>query len=171
MIDSIPDLWSDDIQVKVLTPLAILRTQASLLRRKTQGIVEAVVDTRTSAESVSYHFDLIAPAANGYRERILTATHTPKRVYPVTVTAECFAAKKNGQLPLLRAPGGPPPNERTAVTQEAFIGLVKEVLQSPEVRGAIESLIAQSNEAASSPSSSPSDVNLAAPSPSNESDT
>jgi hypothetical protein len=170
MTDSIPDLWSDDIQVKVLTPVAILRAQASSLRRKTQGLVVAELDTRTSAEYVRHHFDLIAPAANGYRERILTAAHSSKKVYPVTVTAECFAARFNHLSPSLRVLGGPPRNERTAATQEAFIGLVKEVLQSPEVRGTIESLIAQSNEAASSPSSSPSNVDPTTPPPSNEND-
>jgi hypothetical protein len=155
MTDSIPDLWSDDIQVKVLAPAAILRAQVSSLRRKTQGLVEAVVDTRTSAESIRHHLDLIAPAVNGYRERILTATHSTKKVYPVTVTAECFATREKGRLQLLSARkilDGLQPNERTAITQEAFIGLVKEVLQSPEVRGAIESLIAQSNEAMTSSS-------------------
>jgi hypothetical protein len=151
MTDSIPDLWSSDIQVRVLTPLAILRAQASLLRRKTQGLVEAVVDTRTSKESIRHHLDLIAPAVNGYRERMLTATHSPNRVYPVTVAAECFFPKGGNAATLLAAIIDKlPENERIAGTQDDFIKLVKEVLQSLQVRGAIESLIAQSNEAKSS---------------------
>jgi hypothetical protein len=87
----------------------------------------------------------------------------------VIVTAECFAARFNHLTPSLRFLGGPPPNERTAATQEAFIGLVKEVLQSPEVRGAIESLIAQSNEAMNSSPVSPAEsvpVEPAGPPPS-----
>src|SRR5207245_3229706 len=34
---AIPDLWSQDIKVDVLSPLAILRSQESLLSRKTKG--------------------------------------------------------------------------------------------------------------------------------------
>lgn len=142
MSAAIPDLWSDDIRVDVLTPLAILKTQEGILAKKTHGILEAQVTTNYTQKLVQHDLDLIAPALGYYRERILSATHGQDRVYPVTITAESFRPPRKfvGSL------GELAPNQKIAETEEAFISLVRDVLQSGEVRGLIQSLIARSNE-------------------------
>src|SRR4051794_11804124 len=91
MTTTLPDLWSDDIKVDVLSPLVILRSQEGYLERKTQGLLQAKVATTRSGDWVQHQLDLIAPALGGYRRSLLTARHNAEMIYPVFVRAECFA--------------------------------------------------------------------------------
>ena len=145
MPPKIPDLWSDDISVDVLTPLAILRAQE---RRpgagEQKGLLEAEINSQERENEVVHWLDLVAPAL-GYRERILTATHHKNRVYPVTLEAICFAKNPN-QFTI-------PETRRSAISQQEFIGLLTEVLRSGDVRSSIQSLLARSNDAKDSSAS------------------
>lgn len=147
MTTTIPDLWSDDIKVDILTPLAILRTQVTFLERKTQGVLRADVFTTEADDWVQHQLDLIAPALHQYRTTLLTARHHRDRVYPVTIQAECFFPKREFTTVSVRTATETPPDQREASTQEQFIELVRQVLQSEHVRSIIQSLIARSNEA------------------------
>lgn len=76
----------------------------------------------------------------------------PGKVYPVTVTAECFAPKSANpmealNLGMLRMTD-PTVIQRKAATDEEFINLVRQVLRSEEVRALIHSLIARINQEA-----------------------
>jgi hypothetical protein len=153
MTTAIPDLWAEDIKVDVLPPLAILKAQEGLLARKTQGMLEAKLTTLESENLVQHQLDLVAPSLNFYRERLLTATHDRVRLYPVVVTAECFTPKPQGFFaslqtlpPVLTRALIPESIQRKAATEEEFIQLVREVLQSEEVRALISSLIACINQ-------------------------
>ena len=146
MSATIPDLWPDDIQVDVLTPLMILRNQAGLLYSKTQGTLLAQVMTTSTEEWVQYQLDLIAPLLERYRASLLTARHQLGEAYPVTVTSQAFVPKPGPLGALARSPFGPPLDQRVAATQREFIDLVREVLQSPTTRSRIQSLIARGNE-------------------------
>ena len=129
---TIPDLWSDDIKVDVVTPLAILLAQVGPMQRKTKGLLQAEVTTTTSNGGwVKHQLDLIAPVLDGYRHRLLAATHERDLVYPVQVDAECFEVSSA---------------EARAHTEEEFIGIVSIALHSHQVRSIIQSLIARSNE-------------------------
>ena len=77
MSTTIPDLWSDDIQVDVLTPLVILRAQESRLGRKTQGILEARVTTVATEAWIQHQLDLIAPALSTTRDASTWNTFPP----------------------------------------------------------------------------------------------
>jgi hypothetical protein len=141
MAATIPNLWPDDISIDVLPPLALLRTQASLLNKITKGILEAEVTTATNHESeaVQHQLDLIAPALDGYRYRLLTAKHQKDLLYPVTVEAACFPPVEDEYI-------GEDSYSRQADTQQEFMKLVGQVLRSGEVRSVIQSLIARTNE-------------------------
>ena len=150
---TIPVLWSDDISVDVLSPIAILRAQAVPLMQKTKGLLQAEVETITSESGrVQHQFDLVAPALNHFRRRILVATHQIDLVYPVVVEAECFEpVKRTGSIAandalVFLSPNGLFENERRAATDQEFIKLVGEVFHSIEVRSLIASLIARSND-------------------------
>jgi hypothetical protein len=150
---TIPVLWSDDISVDVLAPIAILRAQAGPLSQKTKGLLVAGIETITSESgTVQHQFDLVAPVLNKFRRRILIATHQIDLVYPVTVEAECYASES-----FLRTPSSiintllSPREEflerhRRAATDQDFMKLVGEVFHSVQVRSLIQSLIARSNE-------------------------
>jgi hypothetical protein len=153
MATAIPDLWSDDIKVNVLPPVAVLKAQESLLARKTQGMLQAKLTTTETDKLVQHSLDLIAPGLNFYRERLLSATHDRDMLYPVTVTAEAFAPKPRNTIEavgmsihgsLVRALD-PSVIQRRAATDEEFIRLVREVLHSDLVRALIHSLIARIN--------------------------
>lgn len=154
----IPDLWSDDIRVDVLTPVVILRSQAQLLGQKTQGILNAEITTTSQEKWRQHQLDIIAPLLNGYRATLLTAKHERLMVYPVLVRAKCFIPREEVQALFPQSitmstimkglmTNEPPPDQREASTQDAFIELVRQVLQSDDVRAMIQSLIARSNEA------------------------
>jgi hypothetical protein len=132
MANVIPDLWPDEIaELDVLTPAAILGIQASQLRQKTKGLVEAEVVTETQKDAVHYYFDLIAPALGRYRYRLLDAWHAPRQVYPVFVWTDQWE--------------GPKVPEACA-SQNGLIELLGRVFKSSDTRAVISSFIAQSNE-------------------------
>ena len=89
MAAQIPDLWSNDIKVDVLSPLAILKTQSELLGTKTKGLLLARVrsvtlKTKDDGTHESHKFELFAPAIN-YSEKVLTVQHKEGRVYPAWI--------------------------------------------------------------------------------------
>lgn len=148
MTTTIPDLWSDDIRVDVLTPLVILQSQEGFLEQKTQGILRADVATTTSGPLVQHQLDIVAPALKQYRKTLVTAKHHKDMVYPVTVRAESFLPEETGvPAPIgVPFPLEPPPDQREANTQDEFVDLVRQVFQSGRVKAMIQSLIARSNE-------------------------
>src|SRR4051794_24140654 len=93
MTATIPDLWSDDIRVDVLPPVAILRAQEGMLLRKTKGMLLAKVSTRKTPHGIQHVLDLVAPTLSDYTERVLTVRHKIEKAYPAAIAAECFAPK------------------------------------------------------------------------------
>src|SRR5262245_16836202 len=149
MPTTIPDLWSEDIKTSVLPPIAILKAQEGVLAQRTHGMLQAKLTSTETNTLVQHQLDLIAPSLNFYRERLLSAPDDRERVYPVTVTAECFVPRSSRQAEAVTAferARNPLAGERLAATDEEFIRLVREVLQSGEVRALIHSLIARINE-------------------------
>jgi hypothetical protein len=167
MPTTIPSLWPNDIVVDVRSPLEILRAQAEKIGEITQGTLTAEVTTVTGHEDFATHrLDLIAPKLDGRAFRILTATHRTD-LYPVVIEAELYRptkvsaqAVKNLAVQTLAAPMGidlrseyplrtwPPVDDWRPVAsdQSEFLRRVAEVLRSPTVRAAVDSLIALSNE-------------------------
>lgn len=167
MAATIPSLWPD-INVDLVPPVTILRAQATRLGQLTKGILEAEVTTVTGDKDFTMHrLDLIAPALDGRRVRVLTATHR-EDYYPLVLEAACFRPTTANMLEVRKqamemlgsslsgidlrtqAPmrEWPPPNDwrPVAANQDDFLRLVGEVLKSMEVRSAIDSLIALSNQ-------------------------
>ena len=168
---TIPSLWPD-INVDLVPPLIILRAQATRLGQLTKGILEAEVTTVTGEDDFVVHrLDLLAPSLEDRRVRILTATHRSD-YYPVVLEADCFRPKR----PVGMGPGAglgavlgamaaaqssalagvfggtkppwPPLDDWRPVVadQDEFLKRVGEVLRSMEVRAAIDSMIALSNQ-------------------------
>jgi hypothetical protein len=148
MADSIPNLWSDDISTDVLSPIAVLRSQAGLLGRMTKGLLEAEVTTQSisnissgendKTEILLHNFDLIAPALNRSRYRIMAVRHDAEMVYPATVEAEIFEPGEYDEPGTWSWPN--------AYSESEFIQMVGQVLKSAKVKSTLQSLIARSNE-------------------------
>ena len=131
--DSIPNLWpSERIKVSVLSPAAILKTQAGLLSSLTKGLlIGEVSSAERDADGqilVDHHFDIIAPALGGYRRRILRVCHNADEVYPVTVVNEL-----DGQC-------------TEAKNQDEFQDSIRGIFGSDQLLTTVHSLIARSND-------------------------
>jgi len=134
MAGTIPSLWPDDIKTDVLTPLAILRTQANALRQATRGLLEARVNSLTEDDREVHQLDIVAPALD-YEHRILTVSHNKDLVYPAHVVLK--------GLPIAEV-----------ANDDQLMEKLREYLATIPVRSVISSLIARSNEHTNSPSSS-----------------
>ncbi len=126
MAKSTLDLWPEDIKVAdMVTPLSILKEQASLLGQKTQNLVEAEVQTKPLGAEFSHSFFLVAPPLDNYRYKLFEVHH-PIDLYPIKIVDE------NGGV------------RHEANSQDQFIGQLKEVLTSEKTKSVIKALIAQS---------------------------
>ncbi len=124
------DLWPDDIgDSKLKSPVTILREQAELLKTKTQGKVEAEVQTSVISQGDQIHsvFTLLVPSLEGFRYDLLEVRHGVS-FYPLDV--------------LPRA-GHNLPNYMDLENEDRFVKALKALFGSPEVRRLIHSLIAQ----------------------------
>ncbi len=120
------DLWPDDIKVdEMVTPLSILKEQASLLGQKTQNLVEAEVQTKPLGADFSHSFFLVAPPLDNYRYKLFEIHH-PIDMYPVKIVDE------NGGI------------RYEPRSQDEFIAKLREVLTSEKTKSVIRALIAQS---------------------------
>ena len=164
MVATIPDLWPG-LKLDTLSPATILRQQVAYIRVKGNGILDAELTTVTgTGDFIIHRLDLIAPILDRQKYRVLTATHRSD-YYPVQIEADCYRTpdktspysyvaafaetlaavntlRFNQQL-IWPAEGDWRP---VASDQESFLSRIKEVLASKEVRAAIESFIARSNE-------------------------
>lgn len=136
MPETIPDLWPKEVSVDVVTPLAVLRHQAGLLRKRTNNLLRADVQSERGENEVVHHFELIAPALDHYRYRLFSVRHPFNLVYPSLIEA-----------PEFDEPEGYP----VASTQGELLDLIKGILQSTRTTSVIHSLIAQINEAHGKP--------------------
>ena len=137
----IDNLWPD-IQIKPLTPLAILRLQAKLLGERTKGILVAEVREEWDGADRGAVLVVQAPHFNGFEAELLQASYGEPLVYPAKVIAqetEFEAIDPEIDCPFTEY--------KQASDDVEFTQLVGEVLKSPRVRALLTSLVARSVEA------------------------
>jgi hypothetical protein len=133
MTEMIRNLWPDDVvETEVLTPLAIMKYQAGILKEKTNGLLCAEVRTDDESERVTHTFEIVASALENYRYKLFVVFHAMDMVYPASVIAEC-----------LHIPGEGWPQ---ASTQDELLNLIFEVLNSNDAKSVRNSLLAHVNE-------------------------
>lgn len=133
------NLWPQEItEVEVKPPVAILREQASLLGRKTQGIVEARV-RQVVAEGeaeFAYRFDLVAPALGQYAYSLFHVTHEIE-LYPARFVVELSMAREiTGDARLST-------RVLEAESEDKFIEVLRCILHASKTTHIIGSLLAQ----------------------------
>lgn len=122
---SVGSLWPAGIGVvKVRVPAALLKEQGTLLGQQTQGIVQGVVDSKTSVmdNSLVHTFYLVATPLN-YRYELLTVRHGPTP-YPATVRWNFKDTKANNE--------------------KEFLDALKGIFSQPETVDIVNGLLAQS---------------------------
>ena len=135
MAVQLPDLWPSEVgQVKVLTPLFILRHQAGLLRKRSSNVLEAEVTSTYEPDrhlDTCHFLDLVVPALDRFRVRILNVRHSKMKVYPAYIAESEYSSDENGR----------------SNSQAEFIENLGHMLKSDDTRSLIESLLAQATEA------------------------
>jgi hypothetical protein len=127
--------WPADVDAVVIAPVFELKNLAAKLGLRTKGQLVAEVHSVQSDEHVSHQLDLVLPSRK-LRRRLLTATHGREDLYPVEIDAKCFVPMEE-----------PDPDWHfpVAATYPEFQNLLKDVLNSDDVRSAIHSLKAQAD--------------------------
>jgi hypothetical protein len=124
MADAQRDFWPDiAVQGPATTPLSILKEQAAVLARKTNGLLEGHVDDITGgSREFRYIFKIMAPTLDNYSYELFRVRHGVLR-YPVRI---------EGQL-----------QDTELKTEQEFVDALKHVLSSDETIRVISALLAQ----------------------------
>jgi len=140
MMDSIPNLWPKDINVKIVSPRAILRAQVAPLEKSTQGLLSVEVITRPldASDEVIHELDIVARPLSNLRIGILNVVHNKKNVYPAR-----FEGFYVDDLGMVKDPETEP---LSASSETEFMKLLGEILGSRSIRALIESLLIQIND-------------------------
>ena len=78
------DLWPANIaESNLVTPVTIIKEQASLLGEKTKQLVHGEVETTSSGSLLIHHFSIVAPTMN-YRYELFSVQHNVS-FYPLVV--------------------------------------------------------------------------------------
>ncbi len=128
------DLWGTiAIDTELKMPLAVLKSQATLLAQKTNGVLEAQVGSFkvTGKDTVAYSFNIVAPHLSNYTYKVLTISHPGILLYPVRVVD--LTSKM----------------EHICKTEDEFIMVIRAILSSDVVHKAVLALITQSKAARS----------------------
>lgn len=130
MPETVPSLWPTDFgEIKVLTPVTILRQQGMALGQQTQNIVVGRVSTQPSAVGFRHAFSLYCPPL-GYSIQLFVVFHGVD-LYPakIRVGAE-----------------GEEGSTIEAANPEEFSEKLKQVFAAPKTKQIVSSLLAQSKQ-------------------------
>jgi hypothetical protein len=153
MTETVKSLWPPQIRPNILSPMTILQAQAVALLQQTGGVLSADIKRREEGDKLILTFDIVVPALDGYRHRVLVLAHGRDMAYPAVVDAEVFRPTglasvrefiEAQQAPLLGVTKKP---VNRADSDQELVDLVGKVLQSPHVLSAAQSLIARASEA------------------------
>jgi hypothetical protein len=122
--EPIGDFWPANIgETNIVTPLTLLKQEASYLGPKTKQLVSADVTTNSLGDGRLNHvFTLIVPGLNNYKYGLFQVTHAIT-LYPVQVSWINQSA--------------------TLATQEQLIDKLREIISSDSTKKIVEALLAQ----------------------------
>ena len=123
MPDPVPDFWPANIgETTLITPVSILKEEASYLGPKTKQLVKAEVRSSTSGDNFVQQFVIVAPGLNNYAFILFFVVH-PITLYPAYLVWQ----NTNYNIP----------------NQDGLTAKMKEILESGQTRQVIEALLAQ----------------------------
>ena len=127
MLMRVVSLWSPDIQPEIISPGIVLEEQAHALRVQTSGILDAQVRFRSDdfEDRACYTLEMLAPSLANSCHRIVTVSHSRERIFPCTLEAETALSNS------------------IAHSEPEFREILRQVLQSAEVKSLALSLVAR----------------------------
>jgi hypothetical protein len=152
-------------EINVLSPIAILRQQATYLREATQGILEAEVAVLKGDPWTITSFWIVAPALDRYRFELFKIAHNATDPYPVQIFYDgLFATDRINLREFLVTyaefdtpftvsnPEDEPDDPITdtilvvASSQDDFMRILETILASTRTQRTLHSLIARTND-------------------------
>jgi hypothetical protein len=123
MANDLGDLWPNlEEEVPERTPVRILREQASLLVRKTGGLVQAFVRTAARGELFEHRFILAVRRLEDYEYELFTIQHDMS-VYPLQAYVQGASS--------------------TLKNEEEFVAWLRDILSAKRTVQIIRTLISQ----------------------------
>lgn len=132
------DLWPEDIPVDVRSPLVILSHQASLIGKRTKGLIAGSVATTTEGPVVEHRLMLRVDSLS-FSCEVLKVTHAVDLPYPAKIVAPCFDLRGSWR-------DAYPTGYRWVSSQDDLIGSIKTILSSPESLSTLHAITAKANE-------------------------
>ncbi len=158
------NLWPAT-KINVLSPIAILRQQATYLREATQGILEAEVAVVKGEPWTITSFWIIAPALDRYRFELFKIAHNATDPYPVQISCAGLTSIDRNILRrflvlntefdtpfTVSNPEDEPDDPITdtilvvASSQDDFMMILEKILASTRTQRTLHSLIARTND-------------------------
>jgi len=119
------NLWGEiPLEVKIETPVSILKAQATALGKLTKGYLQGRVIPKTVSSNFIYDFRIVAPALSNYTFHLLTVSHDIG-LYPVVIRNQMVGLREECE------------------NVEAFKTALKEIFQSQPVKDMIVALLSQ----------------------------
>lgn len=151
MASKVENLWPMDIRAtsKQLSPVAILKRQASLLGERTKNIVEAEVETKGAdhQKKLQHWFYLVAPALDFYKYPLFRVEHSPTQFYPLSMSF-IVNDETSTKADRTRKFEGITSREQVAMlrvkSEAEFTAHLKTIFAADETKKVIQSLIDQS---------------------------
>ncbi len=130
------DLWPEDIgQVKIKSPVVILKEQAALLGKKTHNLLEAAAGQGdTPGDDFSYNFNITAPALGLYTYRLFAIDHGIG-LYPLNIAIDDEICRQI-------APDAKD-NRLRIQSEDEFLEILRRIFASTKTRVLISGLLAQ----------------------------
>jgi hypothetical protein len=137
MSNQIEDLWPDISPAAIVTPASILKTQATALSQKTNGLLQGEVRTSANQGALYHQFILVVPALENYRYGLLRIRHTLANVYPVYIDERPEPLRSVLNIPWVE-------DTAKALKDEGeFREFLRETFASTETKRILENLLAQ----------------------------
>ncbi len=145
MATEVGNLWPEHIRPGILSPLAILRSQAEALTEQTDRVLVGEVVSEEISPRMKHTLFVVVPALDSYRYTAVEVAHHHARVYP------CFALgpgignwRQEFNDYLTR--GVYHPGDFRANNQDEFLNLLEAIFTSTPSVAALQGLIARVSE-------------------------
>ncbi len=150
MDNSVPNLWPN-IEVKVLSPVAVLKQQAHQLSSVTKGVLEAEVRSLHFEKGSVRHDFVITAKAIGYSHVLFSASHDRELVYPVALKFKQW--DDQARLEFIKSREGIlhrseeiPDGDKFAPGPDELKNHLQAIFHSDQAKSVVMSMIAKSND-------------------------
>ncbi|MDR1493014.1 MAG: hypothetical protein LBT05_09875 [Planctomycetaceae bacterium] len=147
MTSRIKDLWTNiDFKKEENTSLTLMKRQAELLKKKTNGLLEGKIITFSQDNAIYHTFYIYAPQLDNFRYALLRITSN-KTMYPVSVYD--YSNDALDSLANFSGSDGYEPPDFIAENYQEFEKELEKILSSNGTQKIITSLVNQSRAAVS----------------------